>query len=91
MCFVIFYGTLHCFVVYVCKYNILKILIKTLSNNITINLFRRVKSSIMKLKNFMKVICERGGLKGNYTNHSGKRSCATQLYMAGVDEQEIMA
>lgn len=46
---------------------------------------------INKLKNFMKIICERGGLKGNYTNHSGKRSCATQLYMAGVDEQEIMA
>lgn len=46
---------------------------------------------INKLKNFMKIICERGGLKGNYTNHSGKRSCATQLYIAGVDEQEIMA
>ena len=40
---------------------------------------------------FMKVICKRGGLKGNYSNHSGKRSCATQLYMAGIDEQEIMA
>ncbi|KAL5015051.1 hypothetical protein ScPMuIL_009321 [Solemya velum] len=38
----------------------------------------------------MKVICARVGLEGNYTNHSGKRTCATQLYMAGVDEQEIM-
>ena len=24
------------------------------------------------------------------TSHSGKRTCVTQLYMAGVDEQEIM-
>ena len=44
-----------------------------------------------KLKNMMKVICHRAGLIGNYTNHSGKRTCATQLYMAGVDEQEIMS
>ena len=46
---------------------------------------------VNKLKNMMKIICERGGLKGNYSNHSGKRTCATQLYMAGVDEQEIMS
>lgn len=46
---------------------------------------------INKLNNFMKIICERGGLKGNYNNHSGKRICATQLYMAGFDEREIMA
>ena len=39
----------------------------------------------------IKVICDRAGLKGNFTNHSGKRTCATQLYIAGVDEQEIMA
>ncbi len=39
----------------------------------------------------MKTICERAGLIGNYTNHSGKRTCATQLYMGGVDEQEIMS
>ena len=45
---------------------------------------------VNKLKNLMKTICERGGLKGNYTNHSGKRTCANQLYMAGIDEQEIM-
>ena len=46
---------------------------------------------VNKLKNMMEIICERGGLKGNYSNHSGKRTCATQLYMAGVDEQEIMS
>ena len=38
----------------------------------------------------MKVICQKGGLQGNFTNHSGKRTCATQLYTANVDEQEIM-
>ena len=31
------------------------------------------------------------GLVGNFTNHSGKRTCATQLYQAGMDEQEIMS
>lgn len=38
----------------------------------------------------MKTITQKGGLKGNFTNHSGKRTCATQLYMNGVSEQEIM-
>ena len=46
---------------------------------------------VNKLKNMMKVICTRAGMKGNYTNHSGKRTCATQLYLAGVDEQDIMS
>ncbi|XP_033754046.1 uncharacterized protein LOC117337262 [Pecten maximus] len=45
---------------------------------------------VNKLRNLMKIICARAGLSGNYTNHSGKRTCATQLYIAGVDEQEIM-
>lgn len=39
----------------------------------------------------MEIICELGGLKGIYTNHSRKQRRATQIYMAGVDEQEIMA
>ena len=38
----------------------------------------------------MKTICAKAGLVGNFTNHSGKRTCATQLYNAGVAEQEIM-
>ena len=46
---------------------------------------------VNKLGLFMKEIAQKGGLKGNFTNHSGKRSCATQLYHAGVPEQEIMA
>ncbi|XP_062620651.1 uncharacterized protein LOC134282241 [Saccostrea cucullata] len=45
---------------------------------------------VNKLKSMMKVICEKAGLKGNYANHSGKRTCATALYQNGVDEQEIM-
>eukprot|EP00105_Crassostrea_gigas_P007334 XP_011421538.1 PREDICTED: uncharacterized protein KIAA1958-like [Crassostrea gigas] len=45
---------------------------------------------VNKLKSFMKTITQKGGLKGNFTNHSGKRTCATQLYMNGVSEQEIM-
>jgi len=39
----------------------------------------------------MKEITTKTGLQGNYTNHSGKRTCATQLYIAGIPEQEIMA
>lgn len=47
--------------------------------------------SINTLRNFMEIICELGGLKGIYTNHSRKQRRATQIYMAGVDEQEILA
>ena len=36
----------------------------------------------------MNEITQKGGLKGNYTNHSGKRSCV-KLYNSGVPEQEI--
>jgi hypothetical protein len=39
----------------------------------------------------MKEITCKAGLEGNFTNHSGKRTCATQLYHAGIDEQEIMS
>lgn len=45
---------------------------------------------INKLKSFMRVSCTEGGLHGNYSNHSGKRTCATQLYLSGVEEQQIM-
>ena len=38
----------------------------------------------------IKVIWAHAELSVNYTNHSGKRTCVTQLYMSGVDEQEIM-
>lgn len=46
---------------------------------------------VNKLSTMMKSMCEEGGLSGNFTNHSGKRTCATALYQAGVEEQKIMA
>lgn len=46
---------------------------------------------VNKLKGLMKEIAGKAGLEGNFTNHSGKRTCATQLYQAGIDEQEIMS
>lgn len=39
----------------------------------------------------MATICKKAGIEGNFSNHSGKRTCATSLYDAGIDEQEIMA
>lgn len=45
---------------------------------------------VNKLKNFMKEICQLSGLEGRYTNHSGKKTCATTLYQQDVPEQEIM-
>lgn len=45
---------------------------------------------VNKLSTMMKSMCEEGGLSGNFTNHSGKRTCATAMYQAGVEEQEIM-
>lgn len=38
----------------------------------------------------MKEMCCKSGLEGNFTNQSGKRACATQLYQSGLDEQQIM-
>lgn len=46
---------------------------------------------VNKLKGLMKEIAGNAGLEGNFTNHSGKRTCAIQLYQAGIDEQEIMS
>jgi hypothetical protein len=46
---------------------------------------------VNKIKGLMKEITTKTGFQGNYTNHSGKRTCATQLYIAGITEHEIMA
>lgn len=46
---------------------------------------------VNKIKTFMSTICQKAGIQGNFTNHSGKRTCATSLYDAGIDEQEIMS
>ena len=42
------------------------------------------------LKLTMKRICESGGFHGYFTNHSGKVTCASQLFEAQMDEQLIM-
>ena len=34
---------------------------------------------------------KRAGIEGNFTNHSGKRICATMLFDARIDEQVIMS
>ena len=46
---------------------------------------------INKIKRFMDTIAKKAGLQGKFSSHSGKRTCATALYQAGVDEQEIMS
>jgi hypothetical protein len=38
----------------------------------------------------MKEMCSKAGLSGNFTNHSGKVTCATRLFERNVDEQLIM-
>jgi hypothetical protein len=46
---------------------------------------------INTIKGHMKEATGLAGLIGNFTNHSGKRTCATQLYQAGVDGQIELA
>lgn len=45
---------------------------------------------VNKLHGLMREICQKGGLLGNYTNHSGKLTRATAIYHAGIDEQELV-
>ena len=37
-----------------------------------------------------KKMCKDAGLKGNFTNHSGRATAITRLYQAGVQEKKIM-
>lgn len=37
------------------------------------------------------VICTKAGLSGYFTNHSCKRTCATQLFTTGIYDQVIVA
>jgi hypothetical protein len=39
----------------------------------------------------MMLIASKGGLKGNYTYNSGKKTCTIQLYIGGVLETEIIS
>lgn len=43
-----------------------------------------------KLSTLVKTMCTEADLSGNFSNHSGKRTCATSLYNSGVDEQLIV-
>ena len=52
--------------------------------------FGKQRLGINKLESMIKTICKDAGISGNFTNQSGKRTCATTLYQAGVDEQSIM-
>jgi len=45
---------------------------------------------VNKLSTLMKNMCAEANIPGYFTNHSGKRTCATSLYQAGIPEQEIM-
>jgi hypothetical protein len=38
---------------------------------------------VNKLSSIMKTMCSKACIEGYYTNHSGKRTCATTLYQAG--------
>jgi hypothetical protein len=41
---------------------------------------------INKIKGLMKELTGQAGVVGNFTNHSGKRTCAIQLHQAGVGD-----
>ncbi len=41
------------------------------------------------LETLVKTMCSAAGLSGFFTNHSGKKTCATSLFQAGIDEQLI--
>ena len=43
-----------------------------------------------RLTKLVKEMCDKPGFSGNYTNHSGKVTCATELFTKNVDKQLIM-
>ena len=43
-----------------------------------------------KLSLIIRKFCDKAGFKGTYTNHSGKVTCATELFNNNIDEQLIM-
>ena len=45
---------------------------------------------IHKLENTVKDFCQQAGFQGFFTNHSGKVTCATELFKHNIDEQLIM-
>lgn len=45
---------------------------------------------VNKLAHIVKNFCEKAGFQGYFTNHSGKVTCATELFKQNIDEQLIM-
>ncbi|XP_062593284.1 uncharacterized protein LOC134254776 [Saccostrea cucullata] len=45
---------------------------------------------VSKLGTIIKTMCAEAGFLGNFSNHSGKRTCATTLFQSGFEEQQIM-
>ena len=52
--------------------------------------FSKVALSHNTLANTVKRLCEAAGIEGYYTNHSLRRTAATRLFRAGVDEHLII-
>ena len=51
--------------------------------------FSQQPVGVNKLATLNKSMYTKAGLNGNFSNHSGKRTCATSLFHEGFDEQMI--
>lgn len=49
--------------------------------------FSKQNIGVNRLENLMKEMCCKAGVHGNFTNQSGKRTCATKLKKSGLDDQ----
>ena len=47
------------------------------------------RNTLKSLNGLLRNICSKAGLEGNFTKHSGKVSCATELFNSVIDEQLI--
>ena len=52
--------------------------------------FSKQPMGVNKLSIIVKSMCKNANIPGYFTNHSGKRTCATALFREGVDEQLII-
>lgn len=46
---------------------------------------------VNKLGKIIKDMCSGAGFHGNFSNYSGKRTCATNLFQSGIEEQLVMS
>ena len=51
--------------------------------------FSQQPVGVNKLATLNKSMCTKAGLQGNFSNHSGKRTCAKSLIHEGFDEQMV--